>query len=117
MEALVKWINDHELINRSELCRKAGVDRANLNKYLSLGSIPVAFASKLVSVLVDYGFNEANTGDLSHGNLQRVELPQKEKKTPQIKPLVAKTTIVPVVGTKPERLKGETALEYRIRTS
>lgn len=65
---LANWIKNAELINKSALCKKVGLDRANLDKYLQRGEIPEKFIADLGKALYDYGYKTSIEKQVAENN-------------------------------------------------
>ena len=55
-ESIVTWLAERPFINKSALCKEAGIDRANFDKYFKLGEFPERLEKKIVEQLKPYGY-------------------------------------------------------------
>jgi hypothetical protein len=57
-ESIADWLIAHPLINISNLCRLAAINRANFDKYLKMKKIPQKHETALINILKNYGFGK-----------------------------------------------------------
>jgi hypothetical protein len=107
---VAKWIKDATIINRTALCKEAEIDRGNLDKYLLKGEIPEQHLSKIIKVIIPYGYNpspEIKITDATKPNKEVKVLGEKPPKTN----FVINTEIPPM----PTKNEGEDSFAFAER--
>jgi hypothetical protein len=138
---IAEWLNNTDLINRSALCKKLKIDRANLDKYLKAGEIPAKYADDMKVILEGLRYinkrpiimaeaihfqKPIKIEGLNLDHLHPIEVNTKQKRlsgkdkalpltTEHFKPNIEKIINNHHVIANPDRLPGESTIDFKIR--
>lgn len=55
-EKIAQWLKEAKILNLAALCREAGLDRANFDKYVNIGKLPEKYVSAILPIITKYGY-------------------------------------------------------------
>jgi hypothetical protein len=107
-EEMAKWLKEAVFLNRSALCKRAKIDRGNLDKYIQRGVIPEQHIKSIGEAIYNYGWKQKLDALITENNLpeNKIKIESARHEEHEVFPIKTPT---PAVRTNSEEIQNQIA--------